>query len=252
MSKPLNADNFDTMQAALARYMRDPDQALPLPGAEPRRLAIYESLIFNNIESFLSGGFPVLKSLYSEADWKALVRAFIRDHQCESPYFLEISQEFIHYIQQGRGSHPADPPFLLELAHYEWVELALDVSAEVLPASRIAGDRLMTELPSVSPLAWPLTYTFPVHQIGPEFQPAEPSTQPTCLVVYRNATDEVGFLESNPVTHRLIAILAEGRVTNGEQALTNLASELGVSELDSFFDFGEQILKKLHGLTILV
>ena len=85
---------------------------------------------------------------------------FIDRHRCHTPYFLEISQEFLKFLMQRDEPVPNDPPFLLELAHYEWVELALDVSEEQLPE---AHDEyaLSSSVPQLSPLAWLLSYQVP-------------------------------------------------------------------------------------------
>src|SRR5690606_31251308 len=109
-----------------------------------------------------------------------------------------------------RQPQAGDLPFLLELAHYEWVELAVSIQADPAPDDAVdpAGD-LLAERPVVPPLAWSLAYDFPVHRIGPEFQPQTPGDTPTFLIVYRTAHDEIKFMELNPVTARLMALLEE-------------------------------------------
>ena len=92
------AADLASSQRAMARYLRDPAGEEPPRGVEQRRLDIYQNLIFNNIEGFISGGFPVLRSLYDESDWLGLVRAFIDSHRCTTPYFLEIGQEFMQFL----------------------------------------------------------------------------------------------------------------------------------------------------------
>ena len=76
---------------------------------------------------------------------------------------------------------PSDPPFLAEMAHYEWVELALDVADAVLPEPSAFED-ILAVVPQLSPLAWSLSYGFPVHRIGPAFRPIA-AAEPTYLVV---------------------------------------------------------------------
>lgn len=127
--------SFIETQKILADHLRDPVANSAPANIEDRRLNIYRDLIFKNIESFISGGFPILRSLYSEDDWHQLVRSFIRTHHSDSPYFLEVSQEFLRYLQEEHQRTDSDPAFMLELAHYEWVELALDVSEESIPRS---------------------------------------------------------------------------------------------------------------------
>ena len=150
--------NFRDTQYAFAAHIRDPS-ANPAPDAiEDRRMAIYRELFFNNVHGFISNGFPVLRSLYDEAEWTALVRDFFSRHRCETPYFLEISREFLDYLQSEYRPGESDPPFLFELAHYEWVELALSIStaAAVLAGTDQDGD-LLEGHPVMSPLAWLLT-----------------------------------------------------------------------------------------------
>ncbi|NND68688.1 MAG: DUF2063 domain-containing protein, partial [Halioglobus sp.] len=134
----------------MARYLRDPDGNPPPQGVDGRRLKIYRDLIYNNIEGFIRSGFPVLRSLYGDEDWHSMVRQFIDNHRCHSPYFLEISQEFIQFLMEDYSPRPADPPFIAELAHYEWAELALDIAEEELPPAKQVADTL-DAVPALSP-----------------------------------------------------------------------------------------------------
>ncbi|MEC8428709.1 MAG: putative DNA-binding domain-containing protein, partial [Pseudomonadota bacterium] len=109
--------SFIETQKQLADHLRDPEINSAPANVEERRLKIYRDLIYKNIEGFISGGFPILRTLYSEADWQELVRGFIRTHQSESPYFLEVSQEFLRYLQEEHDLRDCDPKFMLELAH---------------------------------------------------------------------------------------------------------------------------------------
>ena len=122
----MSAPELKASQLEMAAYLRNPEKASAPRGVEERRLKIYRNLIYSNIEGFISGGFPVLRSLYNAEQWEELVRMFMEGHRCKSPYFLEISQEFINFLMSEHTSRDCDPPFLAELAHYEWVELALE------------------------------------------------------------------------------------------------------------------------------
>ncbi len=196
---------FQQTQLAFARHMRAP-QEYPAPtGIEDRRLGIYRELVYNNIESLIATVFPVLRSLLPNSHWHSMVRDFIQHHECKTPYFLEISEEFLHYLAQERGVREGDPVFLLELAHYEWIELALDVSEESIPPAGDLPADVMAAKPRVSPLVAVLAYQYPVHKISPQYQPQLP--EPVHLVVYRNRADKVCFMETNPLTQRLLSLL---------------------------------------------
>jgi hypothetical protein len=244
---------LQAVQDQLTAYIRNPDAVAAPAGIEQRRLNIYRDLFYNNIEGFLSSGFPVLRDIISDERWYAMVRDFMVKHRCHTPYFMEIAQEFLLYVQQSRGAEAGDPGFMQELAHYEWVELALDIADEELDSSAVAADGdLLLGLPLVSPLAWSLSYQYPVHQIGPSRQPSQPPEQPTYLVVYRDSSDQVGFMEANAVTARLLEILRAGQVTCGRAALLQLATEMQHPQPDQVLDSGLSTLQQLRSLDILL
>ncbi|MBN7796681.1 HvfC family RiPP maturation protein [Parahaliea mediterranea] len=229
-------------QMTMARYLRNPEAAPPPAGIEARRLKVYRELVYNNIEGFISSGFPVLRSLYDDGEWQGLVQSFIDNHRCGTPYFLEISQEFIQYLAERHRPRPCDAPFVAELAHYEWVELALDVAGDEPPAAPAADIDPLERRPRLSPVAWLLSYTFPVHRIGAANRPRE-STGPTFLVVYRDRTDAVGFMELNAATARLLELVREDDGRCGADLLAQLADELQ-AEPAAVRDFGAEQLSQ--------
>ena len=57
-------------QHAFTRYIRDPKNAPKPSDIEERRINIYRDLMFTNIASALSDGFPVVKTICSEQQWE--------------------------------------------------------------------------------------------------------------------------------------------------------------------------------------
>lgn len=243
--------DFKATQNQFTQHLRNPSLSPAPSDVEDRRMAIYRDLIYNNIEGFISGAFPILRSIVADASWHAMVRDFLARHQSKSPYFLEISQEFLHYLMNERGSVEGDYDFMLELAHYEWVELALDVATEIIPDLQNQYLSVLESRPRVSPLVWCLSYRYPVHRLGPGYRPAEPPAESTFLVVYRNRADEVKFLEANAVTIRLLQLLQARENLSGREALMIIADELCHPDTDRLLDDGELLLKKLLALEIV-
>lgn len=198
---------FSETQQQFMLHIRDP-QKKPLPvGIEDRRMAIYRDLFFNNVEGFLSSGFPVLKSLYREDDWQTLVRSFFSEHDCHSPYFLDIAGQFIDYLSESYTPKSSDPIFMLELAHYEWVELDVSVVFED-KAERLLSTTDVTSSPLfLASTARNLSYQFAVQHISVEYQPNTPSEQPNYFVVYRDNNDDIQFLATNAMTALLLNII---------------------------------------------
>lgn len=242
---------FVEQQLAFAAHIRDPQHNPAPAGIEDRRMGIYRELFYNNVEGFLESSFPVLHRLLGEESWHALARDFFATHHCHSPLFLDIPREFLDYLNEQRGERDDDPPFLRELAHYEWVELALSVAEDPDTEPVDEHGDLLEGVPLLSSLAWPLAYRYPVHRIGPEFQPREPGEQPTYLLVYRDARDEVGFLELNPVSARLFSLMQERTGRNGAALLRQIASELQHPQPDLVVDNGRTILDEWRRLDIV-
>lgn len=240
-------------QLEFAAHIRDPAHRPRPADVEERRMAIYRDLFFNNLESLLAGNFPVLRKLLANDHWHALIRDFLVRHRAQTPYFPEIAQEFLDYLQNERVAQPWDPPFMLELAHYEWVELAVSIGEEDAdPRDTDPNGDLMAGTPVVSSLAWNLSYRFPVHRIGPEFQPEGSEDEPTHLLVYRTRREDVEFMQINAVTQRLLQLLKQNPDWTGLEALTRIAEEIQHPNLRLVLDAGRRLLDDLRERNVIL
>lgn len=135
----------------------------PLPAGVPRRrMAVYEELLFNNLRGFVDRCFPVARACLGEARWTRLCRAFFRDWPCRSSWFREIPREFVDYLE-STCRQPL-PRWFVELARYEWAELAVDVTDVRPPDCDATGD-LLDGVPVVNPALLSLGFQWPVHKI---------------------------------------------------------------------------------------
>jgi hypothetical protein len=253
MSPDADLPGFQRQQLAFTAHIRDPEGA-PLPdGIPPRRMGIYTEIFFNNINEQLSGNFPVLRRITDDGHWSAMIRDFMRVHRSETPLFTEVGQEFLAYLQAERSPRPGDRPFMLELAHYEYVELAVAISTEDDGEAGIDpnGD-LLQGCPVLAATAWPLTYQWPVHLIGPDYLPQQPPAEATHLVVYRDRLDDVHFLEINAVTQRLLQLLKENPGQRGLDVLKTIATELDHPDPQQVIDAGSGLLDELRQRNVIL
>lgn len=252
VNNPLENMDFKQHQAAFTAYVRNPADHPAPEGIKPERMAMYAELLFNNIENFLSGNFPVLKKIHSTPQWLQLVRDFFVNHKNQTPYFAEIPQEFLSYLQDERDN-PDDFPFLLELAHYEWVEMALALAEEkVTPLNQSAIADLAGETISVSPLAWPLAYRYPVQCIAPGYIPLAAPAELTFIVVYRDQQDEVQFLQITPLTYQLLEYFQTDSTDNSLTRLSQLAEASQHPEPELLINAGLQMLQDLAQKGIII
>ena len=249
----MKTPDFQTLQREFAAHLRNPDSHPAPDGIEERRLDIYRNLFFNNVNGFLRQGFPVLHSLLDSARWQRLARAFFEKHASQTPYFLEIPQEFVSFLASGQGSEPGDPVFMLELAHYEWMELVLDASTETFPANGFhpEGD-LLRAIPQLSPLHVVLSYQYPVHEICAEFQPQTPLEQTLWLLVYRGRDDKVRFMEIHAPTARLLQLIDENPGFTGHEVVAVLAKEMQFADVSKLATFSLEILQQMRERDILI
>ena len=76
--------------------------------------------------------------------------------------------------------------------------------------------------------------------------------QPTFIVVYRDREDEVGFLEINGVTFRLLQLLDENPSMTGRDAMLQIAGEIQHPDTEMVVQGGLETLKNLYYLDIIV
>ncbi len=221
--------SFKETQMAFVEHIRDPLNNRYESDIEDRRLQIYRELFFNNILGFLSSGFPVLEEIYGEQKWQELARKFFAKHDNRSPYFVDISKEFVEYLSNEHEMVDSDPEFVQELAHYEWLELAVSIrkseqKADVHDFSHIDGSVLPKQI-VFSDLATLASYHYPVHQISRTFQPDKPA-EPTYLVVYRNSEDEVNFTLLNAVSAHLLTLIQSAEQASVDELVAKMIEAL--------------------------
>ena len=245
---------FQKKQYAFAAHIRDPDHAPAPEGIEDRRMAVYRNLFFNNLRNLLGGMFPVIRKIVSDDKWSQLIRLFMQRHRADTPYFLQLPREFLDFMQHEYELQDDDFPFLLELAHYEYAEIALSISEEVSDVEGVDPDAdLLANVPVKSALTRVFAYSYPVHRIAPEFLPREPAEQPVFIALYRGSDDKVRFLELNPVTAGLLeAIEHNESLQTGEQLLRSLAQQIDYPDADALVKHGVDILEQMREMEILI
>ena len=177
-------------------------------GSEDRRVKVYQELFFNNIEGFCANGFPVLKSVLPVPVWNAWVRAFLVHSECHSPYFVDIAEQYLGFLNEtllpvlsqaapsidvegqtnlggwaevlpdysNMDNHTQillnavnlhNYPWLLELAHYEWVELYVSTrEPQQGVCSSDLGELMQNNIRvRLADSALPLAYQHPVQTI---------------------------------------------------------------------------------------
>ena len=243
MNERAELSAFQRYQLQFAGHIRNPAERKQPYVVESKRMRVYTEIVFNNLYASVSACFPVARQVLGIRAWRRLVRNFFVQHRCHSPLFRQIPEEFLHYLDGlDEIALAALPPFLKQLAHYEWIELALAVADVEAPQVDPEGD-LLAEQPVLAPALALLNYDYPVQRISRRFKPTTP--EPVNLLVFRNSADEVRFVELNAVTARLLELLQAG-AASGCEALEMVTVELAHPAPQAVVQFGLSILADLR------
>lgn len=237
---------FQQVQRQFIAYLRDPEHEVLPEGLSEQGAGIYGDLLYNKFNDCLALCFPVTQSLLGEAAWQQLIKDFIAQHLCISPYYRQIPDEFIHYLQI-EWTNTTQLPYLIELAHFEWTEMYLAISEAEISAdfdTITVNKDCLNYRPLFAPVLQLLHYVYPVHRINLDYQTTEPPEQATHILAFRDTKEAVQFIELNSATARLVELLQHANYTMAE-AIQQLARELQHPEPTLLFNFAVTVLNDL-------
>ncbi|WP_367608114.1 DUF2063 domain-containing protein [Legionella sp. W05-934-2] len=234
------SDSLQTRLHNLAQTIRGKVKA---PSDHP--LSLYQSLIHNNLNSVVSPCFPVLQSILDKAQWHALIDRFLQNYHAQHPAYHRVPEQFVEFLSQ---LDDLPYPFVDELAHYEWLELAVETAE--LPSAPIALSKpieeTMFKMPPSARFQW---YDYPVHLIDPTNILA--MRDPTALVVYRPYHQrQIEFMKIDLLAcHCLHFLVNEGYTLN--RYLQAASKEQGKIISQDMKDSFIQLMHSLHQQSIL-
>lgn len=207
MDRGLGEDllDYQRIQQQFANYIRDPASNSVPSGIEQRRMDIYKRLFFNNLASFCAKSFKSFRPFIDEAQWNTLIRGFMREHTCPSPYFKDIPLAFVEYLERS-DQDIAEYPFMNEMCHLDAMRMQLRLAPDAPQCDNldISKDGTGVQLSSTVRL---LSYQWPVHKLTPSNWNGDQPRQPTWLVAFRDRNDQVEVLGTNVHTFRMLELL---------------------------------------------
>lgn len=228
---------FQKYQLEFTAHIRNPSANKKPAKVPDARIAVYREIVFNNIFGAVSACFPVCKNILGAHAWKKLVRGFFAEHQATTPIFREIPQQFLQFLKTTKNL----PAYFEQLAHYEWVELAVNTMLSE-PTKLSINIDLLDEKPVLATANMLLEYDYAVHKISKKHLPK--TQEKTFLLVFRNAENQVKFIELSAMTYQLLHLIEENNMA-GEKALARLAEILPNANAEAIMQFGAEILTDL-------
>jgi hypothetical protein len=188
-------------QQALVRYQR--------------RLRVYRDLVQGALEDPLPDCFPHTHRILDGAEaWEDCVRAFIASRAVQSPYYRDINPTFVAWLADS-GWGQDRWPFLLSLAHFEWMELEVLRWPEGETPAALQAEPSSALHPAFDGAFRNLAYGWRVQDCSEE-EPLPPAGT-THLVCFRDRDLDFRVLEVDPRSSAFLARCLEG-ATAGESA----------------------------------
>jgi uncharacterized protein len=228
--------DFQQYQYAFTAHIRDPENNPKPNNVDEERMAVYREGVYNNIFESASVCFPVCQTAIGNQDWDATIKRFVATHHASSPIFREIPHELVKFLDADSTT----PDYMKQLAHYEWIELAIG-GMQTETASLSMETDLLNETPVLASAHRLLQYDYPVQKISAQFIPEQKET--THLLVYRAGDFQVNFIELNPMSYALLEMIKQGMT--GKQALTSLAEQIQHPDPEVIITFGHGVLNDL-------
>lgn len=239
--------SLQQQQFAFTGYIRHPEQGSTIPDVARERMDVYRELFFNNILGTLENAFPVLKQVLEHGQWQALCERFFAEHRCLTPYLSHVPGEFVDFLEAAQVT---EPPWLLELAQWEWSELELFLAEdEDLTAT---GDDPLQGVPVLSFLLRLHECRYPVHDMGDE-GPVEPNPgEIYYLLAWRKRDNSVGFMQLNPLSHGMIRLMRDNHQYTGQQLLALMAEAHEEYDPALIINGGRELLQRFYADNIII
>lgn len=175
------------------------------------KISLYHSLVKKNLDSVISPCFPVLKQIIPKEIWKRLISELLAQHQLNTPLFYKAPLFLVNLL----NNHPLpNYPFAASLAHYEWIELELELLDVSCKQEKSTYDREIYCYPlKLSEHARLLRYDYDVHNICNEYIPTTKSC--TYLIVYV-LHGEIQFTKISEINYQLLTYLFNEKVSAKE------------------------------------
>ncbi|MCF6766062.1 putative DNA-binding domain-containing protein [Thiotrichales bacterium 19S3-7] len=231
--------DFQQLQITFAKQIRYGNTG-ELKEISNEQLAIYRSCFISGVNEILSNCFPILSEILQGERWQFLIKDFYANYPAKTPLFYEMPEEFLCYLLEVKPLID-EVPYLNELAHYEWMELALDIAEGQAPMPIVEPINLQHAKFALSPLAEVVAYHYKVHQISLSYQPQVNDQQLTYLCIYRNYQDEVKFIQLNALTAKFLLMLKE-QAQLIDEALNQIVSQLHIAEREKFIESSKKLV----------
>ncbi len=214
------------------------------------RLLFYRELVRGRLHEALQLSIPRTMARLGDVFEEYFAR-FLAERAPQTHYLRDVTDELLDFCEPLWQGDARVPPYMIELARHEALQIEIGAMATEPVASSAEGLELDRSVRFIE-AARLVRYQHTVHALPEdEDDRSEPRRTPTALFVYRNPEHEVRYLELSP----LAAALLDGLFVQGkslQQALLSACEAESRSIDQSVLDGTAQLLADLAGRGALV
>jgi hypothetical protein len=230
------------LAAWLSPHGLEPEEAAAFSG-NLERLLVYRTLVRGTLLGALEIAIPRsvarLGPLFAE-----YFDRFLAERGPATHYLRDVTDEWLTFVAPLFANDPRVPPFVLDLARHEALEIDVASSADTVEPPR------EVELDLASSLAFArdarvVRYRFRVHELPADVgDRSVPEPRPTALFVYRSREHDVRYLELSPLAANLSERLLGGQPL-GAAVTEAAAATLGAAPNQSVLEGTARLLADL-------
>ena len=85
------------MSSAFFDHVRGRSDEVPA-GYTAQGLRVYRHLVYLGVSQMIEAHFPAVREKLGEAGWRTLIEAYIRQSTWTSPYYGDLTDDFLAYL----------------------------------------------------------------------------------------------------------------------------------------------------------
>lgn len=171
-------------------------------------LLTYRDLARNALEDPLPDCFPITHALLEGAEqWEACIDAFFDSRSVQSPYYRDVNPTFVAWLANS-GWGQERWPFLLQLAHFEYIEVEILRWPDDPPLDELQATPTLDSRVVFAGATRNLAYAHRVHEATKENP--EPGTGEAFLLGYRDLEGDFIYSELSAHASAFLARCLEG------------------------------------------
>jgi hypothetical protein len=200
------------------------------------RLLTYRDLARTALEDPLPDCFPITHALLLEAGlWGECVDAFLASRSIQSPYYRDVNPSFVAWLAHSRWGLERWP-FLLELAHFEYIEVEILRWPDEPPLYDLETTPTVDSHVVFDGATRNLAYAYGVHKATKA--DLEPGAGAAFLLGYRDSEGDFYFAELSAHASAFLARCLEGESIGEAAAALDLDTDEALDLVTGFREKG--------------